>query len=58
MGWSKDKKWKIKYECSSGAYTFEYDTAKELGELVRDSGCRMPNPYEPDNTDYDDFNGH
>jgi len=40
-------------ECND--FVFEYETAYELGVMVRESGCKMPNPYEPDNTDYDDF---
>jgi len=51
MGWNKGKKWTIHY----GRYTYEYETAKELGKMVRESGSRMPNPYSPDCTDYDDY---
>lgn len=37
-------------------FVFEYDTAYELGELVQNSGCNMENPYDPGNTDWDNFN--
>lgn len=47
----KNYKWKVTYR----GFVFEYDTAEELGKMVAESGCGMPNPYEPDNTDYDDF---
>ncbi len=52
MRWSKRCKWKVNYR----GFTYEYDTASELGAMVRDSGSGMPNPYEPDCTDYDDYN--
>lgn len=50
--YKKDYKWKTSHR---GA-VFEYDTVMELGAMVAESGCGMPNPYEPGNTDYEDFN--
>lgn len=37
-------------------YTFKYDSAEDLGRMVKESGCKMPNPFEPDFTEHDDFN--
>ena len=45
---------KYKLECDS--FTFEYDTASELGRMVFESGSKMENPYDPSSTDFDDFN--
>lgn len=52
MKWHKRGKWKINYK----DFTYEYDTASELGKMVKESGSRMPNPYDPSCTDYDDYN--
>lgn len=52
MGWTKRKKFRYRHD----NFIFEYDTARELGQLVRESKCGMPNPYEPNSEDYDDFN--
>lgn len=52
MRWSKRKRWCI--HC--GEFTFRYDTAFELGQLVAQSGCKLANPYDPVCTDFDGFN--
>ena len=44
-------KWRYQFE----NIVFEYDTAYELGQLVAQSGRYVPNPYDPNNTDFDDF---
>ncbi|MGL5728653.1 MAG: hypothetical protein ACRCYD_12490 [Plesiomonas sp.] len=49
--WHKETKNRCKYK----GFAFEFDTAAELGKMVAESGCPMPNPYDPDCTDYDDF---
>lgn len=46
---------RCEFKLGYNGYTFEYDTAKELGELVLSSGCKMPNPYEPMHTEFDDY---
>lgn len=50
--WKKQTKHKMKYK----QYTFYYDTAEELGRMAFQSGSKMPNPYDPINCDYDEFN--
>lgn len=47
---------KIKYKCGFSIYVFEYDTAVELAKMVKESGCKMPNPYEPGHIEYDEYN--
>ena len=37
-------------------FFYSYNTAYELGKLVKESGSNMPNPFDPDCTDFDDFN--
>lgn len=49
--WRKKKKFRVEYN----DYVFEYDTAVELARMVKESKCRMPIPYEPMTTDYDDW---
>ncbi|NRB79168.1 MAG: hypothetical protein HRU38_10935 [Saccharospirillaceae bacterium] len=49
--WTKKTKWCLSHE----NFTFNYDTATELGKMVGESGCNMPNPFDPDCTDFDDF---
>lgn len=49
--WHKE----TKHRCKHKGFIFEFDTATELGRMVAESGCPMPNPYDPDCTDYDDF---
>lgn len=49
--WYKENK----YRCEYKGFVFEFDTASELGRMVAESGCSMSNPYDPDCTDYDDF---
>lgn len=49
--WHKETKHRVKHK----GFTFEFDTAAELGRMVAESGCHMSNPYDPDCTDYDDF---
>lgn len=49
--WHKEYKWQIKYK----GFIYNYDTAKELGCMVAESESRMPNPYDPQCTDYDDY---
>lgn len=49
--WNKE----TKHRCKHKGFTFEFDTAAELGKMVAESGCPMSNPYDPDCTDYDDF---
>ncbi|MCG3884140.1 hypothetical protein I3271_05520 [Photobacterium leiognathi] len=51
-GWKKNPEHTITYR----QYTYNYDTAYELGVFVFESGSGMPNPFEPDFTEYDDFN--
>lgn len=45
-----------KYTYTHDGVKFHYDTAKELGGLMVQAGVRCLNPYDPDCTDYDDFN--
>lgn len=47
---------KEKYKLTYKGIVFLYDTTYELGCLVRESGCKMENPYEPDFMEWDDFN--
>lgn len=49
--WTKKAKWSYQYK----NFTFDYDTAAELGRIVAESGCDMPNPFDPSTTDFDDF---
>lgn len=51
-GWHKEPEHTIKYK----NYIYNYDTAYELGKFVFESGSKMPNPYEPDFIEYDQFN--
>lgn len=50
--WSKKCKWAVNYK----GFCYHYDTAYELGQMVAESNSNMQNPYDPQNTDYDDFN--
>ena len=52
MKWYKRSKWKLEYQ----GFTYEYDTARQLGQMVRESGSKMPNLYDPDCTDHEDYN--
>ncbi|MEZ8862540.1 hypothetical protein [Vibrio sp. 10N.247.311.51] len=46
---------KAKHSYKHKGATFEWDTAAELGEMVAKSSSSMPNPYDPNCTDFDDF---
>lgn len=50
--WTKRCKYKLEYD----GFTFEYETASELGRMTFESGSKMENPYDPNSTDFDDFN--
>lgn len=49
--WERKKKFTVEHD----GYVFHYDTAIELARMVKESGCKMPIPYEPMTTDYDDW---
>lgn len=49
--WFKKTEFSVTYK----DFTFEYDTAGELGSMVKESGCKMPNPYDPSNTEFDEY---
>lgn len=49
--WTKRCKYKL--ECDN--FTFEYDTASELGRMAFESGSKMGNPYDPNSTEFDEF---
>ena len=49
--WEKEPLHKIKYK----RFTFYYDTATELGRMAFESGSKMPNPYDPINSEYDEY---
>ena len=50
--WYKRPKYTYEYK----GFVFEYDTASELGKMAAESKCRMPNPYDPSNREFDEFN--
>ena len=45
-----------KYKLTDSGYLFEFNTADELGHLMASRIKRIENPYDPQSTDYDDFN--
>ncbi len=45
-----------KYKITDSGYLFEFNTAYELGHLMASILNRVENPYDPQSTDYDDFN--
>lgn len=49
--WEKEPLYKVKYN----RFTFHYDTATELGRMAFESGSKMPNPYDPINSEYDEY---
>lgn len=45
-----------KFRLGYDGYIFAYNSAKELAQLMYNYCDCIKNPYEPDSTDYDDFN--
>lgn len=45
-----------KHTYSEDNFIFQYDTAEDLAELMFKHLLRARNPYDPVNTEYDDFN--
>jgi hypothetical protein len=44
-----------KYRYEVNGVSFYWDTAKELGKLVAESGLYLANPFDPGTTDFDDY---
>lgn len=45
-----------KFRLSYDGYIFAYNSAKELAQLMYNYYDCIKNPYDPDSTDYEDFN--
>jgi len=45
-----------RHRFSYEGFNFAYNTAKELAQLMYTNCENVKNPYEPDSSDYEDFN--